>query len=55
LLDRLGLTVTAQFVGVDHTVLACRVVEPEEITERSCCRAPAKSVNRPVTCASVVV
>ena len=36
LLDRLGLTVTAQHVGEDHSVLACRVVEPEEVTERSC-------------------
>ena len=36
LLDRLGLTVTAQQVGIDHSVLACRVVEPEEVTERFC-------------------
>ena len=36
LIDRLGLTVTGQHVGADHTVLACRVVEPEEVTERSC-------------------
>ena len=36
LLDRLGLTVTAQHIGEDHSVLACRVVEPEDVTERSC-------------------
>ena len=35
-LDRLGLTVTAQHVGADQSVLACRVVEPEDATERSC-------------------
>jgi len=29
LIDRLDLTVTGQHVGTDHTVLACRVVEPE--------------------------
>ena len=36
LLDRLGLTVTGQYVGADHTVLECRVVEPQELTDRSC-------------------
>ena len=30
LIDRLGLTVAGQHVGTDHTVLACRVAEPEE-------------------------
>jgi len=29
-LDRLGLTVTGQQVGADRTVLACRVVEPDD-------------------------
>ncbi len=36
LLDRLGLTVTCQFVGEDRTVLACRVLEPDDVAERSC-------------------
>jgi len=36
LIDRLDLTVTGQHVGTDHTVLACRVVEPDDVTERSC-------------------
>ena len=36
LVDRLGLTVPVQQVGTDHTVLACRVVEPGDVTERSC-------------------
>ncbi len=36
LLDRLGLTVAAQHVGADQSVFACRVVEPEDVTERSC-------------------
>ncbi|MEP6853096.1 MAG: ISL3 family transposase [bacterium] len=36
LLDRLGLTVTGQYVAEDHTVLACRVVEPDDVTERDC-------------------
>jgi transposase len=35
LLDRLGLTVTGQHVTEDHTVLACRVLEPDDVTERS--------------------
>ena len=35
-LDRLGLTETARHVDTDHNVLACRVVEPHEVTERSC-------------------
>jgi len=29
LIDRMGLTVTGQLVGEDHTVLACRVLEPD--------------------------
>jgi hypothetical protein len=28
--------VTGQHVGADHTVMACRVVEADEVTERSC-------------------
>ncbi len=36
LLDRLGLAVSGQLVAEDHTVLACRVVEPKEVAERSC-------------------
>jgi len=36
LIDRLGLTVTGQHVGTDHSALACRVVEPDEVSERSC-------------------
>lgn len=36
LLDRLGLAVTGQHVAADHTVLACRVVEPDDVAERSC-------------------
>ncbi len=35
-LDRLGLSVTGKHVGIDHTVLACRVLEPDEVTDRSC-------------------
>ena len=34
--DQLGLSVTGQHVGTDHTVLSCPVVEPEEVSERSC-------------------
>ena len=34
LIDRLGLTVTGQLVGEDHTVLACRVLEPDDPLER---------------------
>jgi len=34
LIDRLGLTVTGQRVGEDHTVLACRVGEPDDPRER---------------------
>jgi len=33
-LDRLGLSVTGQLVGADHTVLACRVVEPDDWCHR---------------------
>ncbi|MBA3622726.1 MAG: ISL3 family transposase [Euzebyales bacterium] len=33
-LDRLGLTVTGQQVGDDHTVLSCRVVEPDQWCRR---------------------
>jgi hypothetical protein len=36
LLDRLGLTVIGQHVAEDHTVLACRVVEPVDPVERDC-------------------
>lgn len=36
LVDRPGLTDTAQHVGADQSVLACRVVQPEHVTERSC-------------------
>jgi hypothetical protein len=36
LIERLGLAVPGQLVGVHHMVLACRVLEPEEVTERSC-------------------
>ena len=36
LLDRLGLTVTGQHVADDHTVLACRVAEPDDPVERDC-------------------
>jgi transposase len=39
LLDRLGLTVAGQLVAADHTVLACRVVEPDDPLDRDCwCR-----------------
>jgi len=34
LIDRMGLTVTGQLVGEDHTVLACRVLEPDDPLER---------------------
>ena len=36
LVDRPGLTDTAQHVGADQSVLACRVVEAEHVSERSC-------------------
>ncbi len=36
LLDRLGLTVTGQHVAAEHTVLRCRVVEPDDPVERDC-------------------
>jgi hypothetical protein len=36
LLDRLGLTVTGQHVAEDHTVLRCRVLEPDDPVERDC-------------------
>ena len=36
LLDRLGLSVTGQYVAEDHTELRCRVVEPENPVERDC-------------------
>ena len=36
LLDRLGLTVAGQLVGEADTVLACRVLEPDDVSERSC-------------------
>lgn len=44
--DRLGLTVTGQHVAGDHTVLACRVVEPDDVTERGswCDRCGAQGV-----------
>lgn len=39
LLSRLGLTVTGQLVAADHTVLRCRVLEPDDPIERDCwCR-----------------
>ncbi len=34
LLDRLGLTVTGQRVAEDHTVLECRVAEPDDPLKR---------------------
>ena len=36
LLDRLGLTVTGQHIAEDHTVLRCRVLEPDDPLERDC-------------------
>lgn len=36
LLDRLGLTVAGQDVAEDRTVLTCRVVEPDDVVDRSC-------------------
>lgn len=35
LLDRLGLAVTGQLVAEDHPVLACKVVEPDHVADRS--------------------
>jgi transposase len=36
LLSRLGLTVTGQLGAAEHTVLRCRVVEPDDPVERDC-------------------
>jgi hypothetical protein len=38
LLDRLGLSVTGQRVCDDHTVLACRVLEPDDWCHRCGCK-----------------
>ena len=49
LIDRLGLTVTGQRVGTDDTVLACRVVEPDDVVERSCWCARCGQLGSPET------
>lgn len=48
LLSRLGLTVTGQFIDPGHTVLRCRVVEPQGSVEGDhwCRRCGARGVLR---------
>jgi len=47
LLDRLGLSVTGQVVGDDHTVLQCRIVEPDDWCRACGCQGvPRDTVTR---------